>query len=66
MVREPQQALDEARRTLQGLKIPSQKDLDRLEKRLKELTERVEAMAETIGRLEPGRRTSAKPRSRKQ
>jgi polyhydroxyalkanoate synthesis regulator protein len=53
VVREPQAALAEARRTLQGLKIPSQRDMDRLERRVRELTDRVENLARAIARLDP-------------
>jgi polyhydroxyalkanoate synthesis regulator protein len=60
VVREPQQALAEARRTLQGLKIPQQKDMERLERRLRELTARVEQMAEVIARLDPGSNVAAR------
>ncbi|HEV3234717.1 MAG TPA: polyhydroxyalkanoate synthesis regulator DNA-binding domain-containing protein [Candidatus Dormibacteraeota bacterium] len=59
VVREPQQALAEARKTLQGLKIPQQKDMERLERRVRELTARVEQMAEVIERLDPGAKVAA-------
>ena len=60
VVREPQAALAEARKTLQGLKIPTQKDVDRLERRVRELNSRVEQMAAVIARLDPSAGLTAK------
>lgn len=53
VVREPQQALAEARRTIEGLKIPTQKDMDRLERRVRDLSARIEQMSAVIARLDP-------------
>ena len=60
VVREPQAAIAEARKTLQGLKIPTQKDVDRLERRVRELNNRVEQMAVVIARLDPSAGLSVK------
>ncbi len=65
VVREPQAALAEARKTLLGLKIPTQKDMDRLERRVRDLTGQVEQMAAIIGRLDPSAKlTKPAPRRR--
>jgi polyhydroxyalkanoate synthesis regulator protein len=65
VVREPQAALAEARKTLQGLKIPNQKDLDRLERRLRDLSARVERLADVISRLDSSSDLKRKPAPRR-
>lgn len=67
----PDVALEEAlekalARTLRGLKIPSQKEMQRFDRRLSELSERLDRLSAAVGgtsRSAPKRRTSAKPPS---
>jgi polyhydroxyalkanoate synthesis regulator phasin len=64
VVQQPEAAIEEARRTLQRIRIPGQGDVERLELRVAELTERVEALAGALERLQPGvTATGAKPRA---
>ena len=54
VVQQPEAAIEEARRTLQRLKIPGQGEIERLEHRIRELTDRVQALAAALESLHPG------------
>jgi polyhydroxyalkanoate synthesis regulator phasin len=54
VVRPPEQAFEEAmERTLRRLNIPTQRDLDRFDRRLRDLTARVEELADRLERRPP-------------
>ncbi|GAC1334639.1 MAG: hypothetical protein NVSMB17_16550 [Candidatus Dormibacteria bacterium] len=57
VVRAPEAAIEETLlRTLRGLKIPTQREMASIDRRLRELTQRVDALAEAIGHQAAGKR----------
>jgi polyhydroxyalkanoate synthesis repressor PhaR len=66
VVRAPEAALEETLlRTLRGLKIPSHKEMSNFDRRLRELSQRVEQLAAALGQDPgPGARPAAAPRQR--
>jgi polyhydroxyalkanoate synthesis regulator protein len=62
VVRAPEAAIEETLlRTLRSLKIPTQRDLAGFDRRLRELTRTVEALAAAIGHTSPGPTSAARP-----
>jgi len=65
VVRAPEAAIEETLlRTLRGLKIPTQREMANIDRRLRELTQRVDALTEAIGHKpspKPKARTATRP-----
>ena len=62
VVRAPEAALEETLlRTLRSLKIPSQKEMSSFDRRLRELSQRVEQLADAIGQPLPDKPASRRP-----
>ena len=63
VVRAPEAALEETLlRTLRGLKIPTQREMSNLDRRLRELSQRLDELAAAVGH--PVTPTPARPRNR--